>query len=93
MGAGVATVMALKLKKAYPLVKCIAYSPPGGLISRDLATCTKSFVMSVIMGDDMVPRLSIHSIHSLKAEILKVIRCLRCIGVNPKGSETKIHLI
>ena len=28
--------------------------------------------MSVILGDDIIPRLSLHSVHSLKAEILKV---------------------
>lgn len=68
-----ATILALKLKSEYPNVRCIAYSPPGGLISEALSDYTKSFVMSVIIGDDIVPRLSIHSVHNLKAKILKVL--------------------
>jgi sn1-specific diacylglycerol lipase len=72
LGAGTAVLLALKLKEEYPNVRCIAYSPPGGLISQALVTYTKSFVMSVIVGDDIVPRLSLRSVHSLKADILKV---------------------
>jgi len=72
LGAGTAVLLALKLKEEYPTVRCIAYSPPGGLISTPLVNYTKSFVMSVIVGDDIVPRLSLRSVHSLKAQILKV---------------------
>jgi putative lipase involved disintegration of autophagic bodies len=73
LGAATATVLACKLKAEYPSVRCIAYSPPGGFISAELAEYTKSFVMSVIIGDDIVPRLSIISVHNLKADILKEI--------------------
>lgn len=72
LGAGTAVILSLKLKKDYPNIKCIAYSPPGGLISAALAEYTKSFVMSVVLGDDIVPRLSVRSVHNLKADILKV---------------------
>lgn len=72
LGAGTAVLLALKLKQEYPNVRCIAYSPPGGLISQALVNYTKSFVMSVIIGDDIVPRLSLRSVHNLKADILKV---------------------
>jgi sn1-specific diacylglycerol lipase len=72
LGAGTAVILSLKLKKEYPNVRCIAYSPPGGLISKDLADYSRSFIMSVIVGDDIVPRLSIRSVHNLKADILKV---------------------
>lgn len=73
LGAGTAVILALKLKTQYPNVKCIAYSPPGGLISASLAEYTKSFVISVVLGDDIVPRLSLYSVHNLKADILKVL--------------------
>lgn len=73
LGAGTAVILALKLKAQYPNIKCIAYSPPGGLISSALADYTKSFVMSVVLGDDIVPRLSLHSVHNLKADILKAL--------------------
>ncbi len=73
LGAGTATILALKLKPEYPEIKCIAYSPPGGLVSEALSDYTKLFVMSVVVGDDIVPRLSVHSVHNLKANILKEI--------------------
>ena len=72
LGAGTAVILALKLKSEYPNIKCIAFSPPGGLISQHLAEYTRSFVMSVVIGDDIVPRLSVHTVHNLKADILKV---------------------
>ena len=43
-------------------------------MSEALSDYTKSFVMSVIVGDDIVPRLSLHSVHNLKANILKVFK-------------------
>ena len=73
LGAGTAVILACKLRRTYPDVRCIAYSPPGGLISKALADYTKTFVMSVVVGDDIVPRLSIISVHNLKADILREI--------------------
>jgi sn1-specific diacylglycerol lipase len=61
------------LRNEYPDIKCIAYSPPGGLISKDLSDYAKSFVLSVVLGDDIVPRLSVHSIHGLKLKMMKEI--------------------
>ena len=72
LGAGAAVMLSLKLKKDYPNIRCIAYSPPGHLVSKTLADYTKSFVLSVVLGDDIVSRLSVRSIHNLKADILKV---------------------
>ena len=72
LGAGTAVILALKMKSEYPSIRCIAYSPPGGLLSTALADLTKTFIMSVVVGDDIVPRLSVHSVHNLKADILKV---------------------
>ncbi len=73
LGAGTAVILALKLRSQYPNLKCIAYSPPGGLMSKNLAEFTKKFTMSIVVGDDIVSRLSLHSIHALKADILRVL--------------------
>lgn len=72
LGAGTALLLSLKLRKEYPSLKCIAYSPPGAMVSPALADHMRSFVMCVIVGDDIVPRLSIRAIHDLKADILRV---------------------
>lgn len=73
LGAGVAVLLSLKLKPEYPDLRCIAYSAPGGLLCKSLADYTKSFILTVIVGDDFVTRLSIRAVHSLKARVLQVI--------------------
>lgn len=73
LGAGTAVMLSLKLKKDYPNIRCIAYSPPGHLISKVVADYTKTFVLSVVLGDDIISRLSVRSVHNLKADILKEI--------------------
>jgi len=32
LGAGVAAILAILLKNDYPNLKCISFSPPGGLL-------------------------------------------------------------
>lgn len=54
LGAGVATVVSLLLKPAYPNVKCFAFSPPGCVISDDGVEFTQNFVFSIVVGDDLV---------------------------------------
>jgi hypothetical protein len=42
------------------------------LITKETAELTKSWCLSVVLGDDFIARLSVRSIHNLKADILKV---------------------
>ncbi|KAK7068206.1 hypothetical protein SK128_005996 [Halocaridina rubra] len=77
LGAGTAVVLAAMMRPMYPNLKCFAFSPPGGLCSREFALATKSFVMSVIVGDDLVPRLSMNSIHDLRHKIVCVLDTCR----------------
>ncbi|XP_022255756.1 sn1-specific diacylglycerol lipase beta-like isoform X2 [Limulus polyphemus] len=73
LGAGTASVLAILLKQKYPGVRCFAFSPPGGLLSPDLAKQTEEFILSVMLGDDFVPRLSIPAIEELKSNLLQCI--------------------
>ncbi|KAK3867731.1 hypothetical protein Pcinc_026825 [Petrolisthes cinctipes] len=73
LGAGAAVVLAALLRPQYPALKCFAFSPPGGLCSKDFALATQKFVMSVVVGDDLVPRLSMNSIHDLRHKITCVL--------------------
>ncbi|XP_066966714.1 diacylglycerol lipase-beta-like isoform X3 [Macrobrachium rosenbergii] len=73
LGAGTAVVLAAMMRPQYPGLKCFAFSPPGGLCSKEFALATKSFVMSVIVGDDLVPRLSLNSLHDLRHKIMCVL--------------------
>ncbi|VDM42009.1 unnamed protein product [Toxocara canis] len=70
LGAGVATLLALLLKQSYDSVRCYAFSPPGCVISESGLRETENLVFSVIVGDDLVPRLSYQALHKLKYGII-----------------------
>ncbi|KAH9643340.1 hypothetical protein HF086_008827 [Spodoptera exigua] len=77
LGAGVAVLVALKLRPRYPHLKVFAFSTPAGLISREAARFTESFVMTVGVGDDLVMRLSVHSIENLRTKIIQTIHATK----------------
>jgi hypothetical protein len=58
LGAGVVSLLALQLLKSSPIIECIALAPPPALMSPALATSLKPFVTSIILGDDIVSKLS-----------------------------------
>ncbi|XP_030631145.1 sn1-specific diacylglycerol lipase beta isoform X1 [Chanos chanos] len=73
LGAGTASLLAVLLRSMYPTLQCYAFSPPGGLMSKALADYSKQFVISVVLGKDLVPRLSIPNMEDLKRRILKMV--------------------
>ncbi|CAL1616674.1 unnamed protein product [Knipowitschia caucasica] len=73
LGGGTAALLAVMLKNSYPTLKCYSFSPPGGLVSKALADYTKDFVVSVVVGKDLVPRLSLPNMEDLKRRILKIV--------------------
>ncbi|KAG9477024.1 hypothetical protein GDO78_002423 [Eleutherodactylus coqui] len=78
LGAGTAAVLAVQLRSSFPTLKCYAFSPPGGLFSKALADYSKSFIISIIVGKDLVPRLSLPNMDDLKNRILRmVVNCNR----------------
>ncbi|KOB77938.1 putative neural stem cell-derived dendrite regulator [Operophtera brumata] len=77
LGAGVAVLVGLKLRPRYPHLKVYAFSTPAGLISREAARFTESFVMTVGVGDDLVMRLSVHSIENLRTKIIQTIHATK----------------
>ncbi|XP_037546619.1 diacylglycerol lipase-beta [Nematolebias whitei] len=73
LGAGTAALLAILLRSSFPTLQCYSFSPPGGLLSKALADYTKDFVVSVVLGKDLVPRLSIHNMEILKRRILTIV--------------------
>ncbi|KAI4904752.1 hypothetical protein NFI96_025111 [Prochilodus magdalenae] len=73
LGAGAASLLAALLHSTYPTLKCYAFSPPGGLMSKALSEYSKQFVTSVVLGKDFIPRLSIPNMEDLKRRILKMV--------------------
>ena len=62
LGAGVAPLLALQLRPYYPSLRCFALCPPSQLASASLAAAMRPFVVSVVNGKDLVPRLTFASV-------------------------------
>ncbi|CAK1545303.1 unnamed protein product [Leptosia nina] len=77
LGAGVAVLVGIKLRPRYPHLKVFAFSTPAGLISREAARYTESFVLTVGVGDDLVMRLSVHSIENLRTKVIQTIHATK----------------
>ncbi|KAK9506587.1 hypothetical protein O3M35_008489 [Rhynocoris fuscipes] len=74
LGAGTASILAILLRETYPELQCFAYSPPGGLLSMPAVLYTKSFITSVVLGKDVVPRIGLHQMESLRADLINAIK-------------------
>jgi len=74
LGAGTAAILAFLLRARYPgtSVTCYAYSPPGGLLSRKAALESEKFTVSIVVGDDVIPRTSLANIATLSRDIKHV---------------------
>lgn len=72
LGAGVATLLALIVRERFPTqlreprLTTFAVSPPGGLLSRDLAEYTRGFIVSPFVGMDVIPRLSMQNMINMR---------------------------
>lgn len=74
LGAGTAVILAFLMRLKYGNhVKCYAYAPPGGLLSPEAAAFSRDFVTAVVIGDDIVPRLSMKSYVQLREEMKRVL--------------------
>ena len=57
-------------------MKCWAFSPPGGLISNSLVGFMEEFCISVVVGKDAVPRMSVNNLNRLMDEMVtSLARC------------------
>jgi len=76
LGAGTAAILTFLLRAKYPNLRvvCYAYSPPGGLLDAEASKESEKFCMSVVIGDDVIPRTSLHNIAALSQSIKRVCR-------------------
>ncbi|XP_058208508.1 uncharacterized protein LOC131321637 [Rhododendron vialii] len=78
LGGAIASLLAIMLRKksskelgfSPDIVTAIGYAPPP-CVSRDIAECCSDYVSTVVMQDDIVPRLSVASLTRLRNEILQ----------------------
>jgi sn1-specific diacylglycerol lipase len=73
LGAGIAVLLAIMLKDRYPYLQCFGYGVPGGLIDLQSAQECKTFVTSIVLGNDIIPRMSFRSLCLLRNEVLDCI--------------------
>ncbi|PAV71562.1 hypothetical protein WR25_20518 [Diploscapter pachys] len=69
LGAGVASLLTLLIKQKYPAVRCYAYCPPGCVISENGQAEMEQHVMSIVVGDDVVSRISYHSMYQMREKV------------------------
>ena len=70
---GVAAVLGLMLRKQYPKLYVLGFSPPGCVFSERMAEESKEFVCSYVLHNDIVPRLSYHSLVNLRNDLVEII--------------------
>lgn len=73
LGAGVAALLSLMLKAKYPDLRCFAFSPPGCVMSDSCLPASEDFICSVVMGNDLVGRLSRHAMTKFKSQIIAAL--------------------
>ncbi|KAJ3270031.1 hypothetical protein HDU76_011228, partial [Blyttiomyces sp. JEL0837] len=76
LGAGVASLLTLLLRIRNLPAICYAYSPPGA-ITDPVANETyfTKFCTSIVLGDDIVPRLNRRTVEHLKRRVKAAVRC------------------
>lgn len=77
LGAGVASILALLLRRAWrdkPVsIRCVAFSPPGGTLSKRVAEAMRSYTMSPLIEDDWVSRFSLSTLQLLRDEVVHAL--------------------
>ncbi|GBG29982.1 Sn1-specific diacylglycerol lipase alpha [Hondaea fermentalgiana] len=74
LGAGVASILSLMLKDAFPGLSCLAYSPPGCVFDYELACRSEAWISSIFVGSDLIPHSSWRSLMRLRAQMMEMLR-------------------
>ena len=73
LGAGIAVLLTLFLRQAHPDVQCFGFGMPGAVVDDTTARECSSFVTAVILGSDMVPRMTFPAMSALREQVLDAI--------------------
>lgn len=78
LGAAVASLISFNLRERFPGMKCFAFNPPGGVMDPRLSEISKTFCTSVIVGMDLISRLSTGNMSALIDDLVLALgRCKR----------------
>lgn len=76
LGAGVATVLALHLRRVFQNIRVWGIEPPGGLLSAELAASCREWTVSITHGCDIITRLSGPCLLKLRRDLVDaLVRC------------------
>lgn len=64
LGGSIAAILGMLFRSEYPSLQCYSYAPLA-VLSAEAIPKTFDFVFSVVVGDDLVPRLSAYSFKEL----------------------------
>lgn len=73
LGAGAASVLAILLRDKYPNLFCYAFSPPGATLSYDATKYAEDFVLSIVIGKDMIARMSLNNLKDLRDRVMFIV--------------------
>lgn len=76
LGAGVAAILSLLLRPAFPELKCYGYGMPGSIFDEETCKETQTYITSIVLNNDLVPRLAARSLCKLREQIINSL--LRC---------------
>lgn len=98
LGAGVAILLAAKLRSRFPDLRVYAFATPAGLLSREAARYTEGYAFTIGVGDDFVMRLGVDSIENLRTSVIETIRACKLpkvsggkLCVQAKASHAMLH--
>ncbi|KAI3429289.1 hypothetical protein D9Q98_005385 [Chlorella vulgaris] len=78
LGAAVATLLGMQLRERFTDLQCWAFNPPGGLLSWELAQIAERYCTSVVVGKDVISRLSFNTSKRVVDEmVVSLARCKR----------------
>jgi sn1-specific diacylglycerol lipase len=77
LGAATCTLLSYMLRRKFPSLRCVAFSPPGGTFTWEMATGCKEWCTSSVLDSDLVPRLSLAAMERLRDEVLDLIGRIR----------------
>jgi sn1-specific diacylglycerol lipase len=70
LGAGCAFFVGLYFRRYHKRLKCITFSPPGGLVSESLSELSRDWCISTVCGKECIPRLTLGTIEHLRDEMV-----------------------
>lgn len=70
LGAGCAFFVGLYFKQLHKSLRCITFSPPGGLVSEEVSELSKDWCISTVCGKECIPRLTLGTIEHLRDDMI-----------------------